>query len=122
MSQIWPKRAILNFPKNTKTSFFRLPKTRRSTKNYQILMNGLRKKCEKPPFLGKTGIFFKKALGTIFSRLKALTNSKVSEKSNERFSINCVTDKQTNRRDSLGLKRLRRETKKTLQKIIMTAL
>ena len=32
---------------------------------------------------GKTGIFFKKALGTFFSHLQALPNSKVSEKSNE---------------------------------------
>ena len=35
--------------------------------------------------------FFKKALGTFFSRLQALTNCKVSEKSNERFSSNRVT-------------------------------
>ena len=40
--------------------------------------------------MGKTGIFFKKALGTFFSCLKALTNCKVSEKSNERFSSNRV--------------------------------
>ena len=67
-------------------------------------MNGLQKK---PPFwafwakmatfgqflakIGKTGISFKKALGTFFSRLQALTNCKVSEKSNERFSSNRVT-------------------------------
>ena len=30
--------------------------------------------------MGKTGIFFKKALGTFLSRLQALTNCKVSEK------------------------------------------
>ena len=35
--------------------------------------------------MGETGIFFKKALGTFLSRLQALTNCKVSEKSNERF-------------------------------------
>ena len=35
--------------------------------------------------MGKTGIFFKKALGTYFSQLQALTNCKVSEKSNERI-------------------------------------
>ena len=40
--------------------------------------------------MGKTGIF-KKALGTFFSRLQALTNCKISEKSNERFSSNRVT-------------------------------
>ena len=45
--------------------------------------------------MGKTGIFFKKALGTLFSRLQALTNCKVSEKSNEWFSRNCVTGEQT---------------------------
>ena len=32
---------------------------------------------------GRNGIFFKKAFGTFFSRLKALINCKVSEKSNE---------------------------------------
>ena len=41
--------------------------------------------------MGKTGIFFKKALETFFSHLQALTNCKVSEKSNERFSSNRVT-------------------------------
>ena len=62
-------------------------------------MNVLKKKYEKPPFLGilakkanfgqflakmgKTGIFLKKAFGTFFSLLKALINCKVSEKSNE---------------------------------------
>ena len=65
--------------------------------------------------MGKTGIFFKKALGTFFSRLQALTNCKVSEKSNERFSSNSVTDARTHgrtdARESLGLQRLRRETK-----------
>ena len=63
------------------------------------------KKCEKPLFLAKkanfgqflvkTGIFVKKALGTFLSRLQALTNCKVSEKSNERFSRNCVTNERT---------------------------
>ena len=46
---------------------------------------------------------------------QALTNCKVSEKSNERFSSNSVTDvrtdARTNERESLGLQRLRRETK-----------
>ena len=44
-------------------------------------------------FLGKmakTVKIIKKALGTFFSRLQALTNCKVSEKSNERFSRNRV--------------------------------
>ena len=53
------------------------------------------------------------------SPIHVLANCKVSEKSNERFSRNCVTDERTNgrmdgrtdRRDSLGLQRLRRETK-----------
>ena len=74
-------------------------------------MKGFREKCEKPPFLGilgqnaqfwtvfgqngRNGNFFKKALGTFFSHLQALTNCKVSEKSNERFSSNSVTDGRT---------------------------
>ena len=33
--------------------------------------------------MGKTGFFFKKAVGTFFSQLKALINCKVSEKSHE---------------------------------------
>ena len=98
-------------------------------------MKGFREKCEKPPFLGilgqndqfwivfgqngQNGNFFKKALGTFFLHLKALTNCKVSEKSNERFSSNSVThhvrtDVRTDGRESLGLQRLRRETKNDL--------
>ena len=113
MTQIWPKRAIFEFSqKKRKRHFFLAPKTRLSTKNEQILMNGLRKKkIRKPPFLGilgqncqfwtvfgqngQNGNFFKKVLGTFFSRLQALTNCKVSEKSNERFSSNCATDART---------------------------
>ena len=76
-------------------------------KNYEILMHGSRKKCQKPPFrsfLAKKGHFgqflakmaktvkiIKKALGTFFSHLQALTNCKVSEKSNERFPRKRVT-------------------------------
>ena len=41
--------------------------------------------------MGKTGIFFRKAIGKFFSLLKALINCKVSEKSNERCSSNSVT-------------------------------
>ena len=59
----------------------------------------------------KTGMFYKKALGTFLTRLQALTNCKVSEKSNEQFSSNPVTDARTNGRESLALQRLRRETK-----------
>ena len=74
-------------------------------------MNGLRKNAKNLHFwafwakmvnfgqflakMGKTGIFFKKALGTFFSHLQALTNYKVSEKSNERFSSNSMTDIRT---------------------------
>ena len=74
-------------------------------------MKGFREKCEKPPFLGilgqkgqfwtvfgqngQNGNFFKKALGTFLSRLQALTNCKVSEKSNERFSRKSGTDGRT---------------------------
>ena len=39
---------------------------------------------------GQNRIFFKKALGTFFPPLQALTNCKVSEKSNERFLSNRV--------------------------------
>ena len=71
--------------------------------------------------MGKTGIFFQKALGTFLSRLQALTNCNVSEKSNERFSSNRVTDVRThggtNERESLGLQQLRRETKKEYSRI-----
>ena len=94
-------------------------------------MNGLWKKCEKPQFLGILGQngqfwpvfgqngqnrnFFQKCAWNIFY-LQALTNCKVSEKSNERFSSNRVTDgrtdAQTNGCESLGLQRLRQETKK----------
>ena len=70
--------------------------------------------------MGKTGIFFKKVLGTFFSHLQALTNCKVSEKSNERFSSNSVTDGRTygrtHGRESLGLQRLRRETKNDISR------
>ena len=59
---------------------------------------------------GQNGKFFKKALGKFLLCLHALTNCKVSEKSNERFSSNRVTDVRTNERESLGLQ-LRRETK-----------
>ena len=64
---------------------------------------------------GQNGNFFKKALGTFFSHLQALTNCKVSERSNERFSSNSMTDVRTDGRESLGLQRLRRETKKCHQ-------
>ena len=111
-----------------KRHYFSTPCTRLSTNIYEILMNELRKKCEKPPFfskmanfgqflakMDKTAIFFKKALETFFSHLQALTNCKVSEKSNERFSSNSVTygrtHARTHGRESLGLQRLRRETK-----------
>ena len=55
--------------------------------------------------------FFKESAWNFFLRLQALTNCEVSEKSNERFSSNRVTDVRTNERESLGLQRLRRETK-----------
>ena len=67
---------------------------------------------------GQNGNFFKKALRKFFLLLQALTNCKVSEKSNERFSSNSVTDGRTyvrtdaRGRESLGLQRLRRETEK----------
>ena len=80
-------------------------------------MRGSRKKCQKPPFwsflakkghfglfLAKTVIIIEKVLGTFFSHLQALTNCKVSEKSNERFPRKSVayerTNERTDRRDS----------------------
>ena len=41
---------------------------------------------------------FKKALGTFFTQLQALTNCKVSEKSHERFPRKRVTDERTHGR------------------------
>ena len=52
--------------------------------------------------MGKTGIFSKKRLEHFFSRLQALTNGKVSEKSNERFSRNRVTYERTNERTDVN--------------------
>ena len=97
MTQIWPKRAIFEFSqKMQKRHFFPTPKTRLSTKKLANSNERIAKKCEKPPFLGilgqngqfwtvldkmgKTGFFFKKAVGTFFWRLQALTNCKDSEK------------------------------------------
>ena len=45
--------------------------------------------------MAKTVKIFKKALGTFFSHLQALTHCKVSEKSNERFPRKSVTDERT---------------------------
>ena len=123
MTQIWPKRAIFEFSqKMRKRHFFPTPKTRLSTKNQQIAKNV--KNLHFGHFGPKWPIldsfwpkwakrkFFNKALGTFFLRLQALTDCKVSEKSNERFSSNSVTYARTHGRESLGLQRLRRETKK----------
>ena len=98
-------------------------------------MKGFQEKCEKPPFLGilgqnapfwtvfgqngRNGNFFQKSAWKFFSHLQAQTNCKVSEKSNERFSSNSVTyartHGRTHGRESLGLQRLRRETKNAKQ-------
>ena len=76
------KGPFLNFPKKMRKShFLPTPKTRLSTKNYKILMNGLRQKIRKTsifghfgakwPILdsfgqnGQKGIFIKKVVGTI---------------------------------------------------------
>ena len=48
--------------------------------------------------MGETGFFFKKGLGTFFPPLQALTNCKVSEKSNERISRKGVANGQTDGR------------------------
>ena len=77
-------------------------------------MRGSRKKMPKSPFLSflakkghfgqflaKTVKIIKKALGTFFSHLQALTNCKVSEKSNERFPRKNVTDARTQERTAV---------------------
>ena len=46
--------------------------------------------------MAKTVKIIKKALGTFFSHLQALTKCKVSEKSNERFPRKSVMDVRTN--------------------------
>ena len=56
------------------------------------------------------GIFSKKRLEHFLSPIHVLP--KFQKKSNERFLRNFVTDGQTDGRDSLGLQRLRQETKK----------
>ena len=61
----------------------------------------------------KTEIFFKKEHGTFLSRLQALTSCKVSGKVMNIFQETASrTDRLMDRRDSIGLKRLRREIKK----------
>ena len=68
--------------------------------------------------MAKTVKIFKKALGTFFSHLQALTNCKVSEKSNERFPRKSVADVRTNGWTDVRTRLLRsqrpvgRETKK----------
>ena len=116
LGQIWvnfsQKGPFLNLPKKSK--LFSDSREYASSKNQEILMHGSGKKCKKPPFLviqakkghfgeflakmAKTVKIIKKALGTFFSRLQALTNCKVSEKINERFSRNCVTNERTDER------------------------
>ena len=51
---------------------------------------------------GQNVIFFKKALGTFLSRLQALTNCKVSEKSNEGIPRKRVAHERTNGRTNEG--------------------
>ena len=46
--------------------------------------------------MAKTVKIIKKAFGTFFSRLQALTKCKVSEKSNERFPRKSVVDQRMN--------------------------
>ena len=48
--------------------------------------------------MAKTVKIIKKALGIFFLRLQALTNCKVSEKSNERFPRKSVTHERTHER------------------------
>ena len=55
-------------------------------------MNGFREKCEKPPFWA---FWAKMANFGQFLAKMGKTNCNVSEKSNERFSSNSVTDART---------------------------
>ena len=89
-----------------------LKRLRRETKKLGNSNERIAKKCENLHFwafwakmanfgqflvkMGKTEIFFQKSAWNIFfSRLQALTNCKVSEKSNERFPRNSVTYERT---------------------------
>ena len=107
MTQIWPKRALFEFSqKILKRIFFPTPKTRLSKKRGNS-NERIAKKNAKNLHFGHFGPkwpildsfwpkwakreFFQKSAWNIFSRLQALTNCKVSEKSNERFSSNRVT-------------------------------
>ena len=95
LGKFWPKWVFFwIFAKKGKKKS--TPETRRSAKTsifghigpkWPILVSFWQKRAKRE--------FFKKALGTFLSRLQALTNCKVSEKSNERFSRNCVTHGQT---------------------------
>ena len=112
MTQIWPKRAIFEFyQKIRKRHFFRLRLdlvqkiansneriAKKNAKNIHFWHFG-----PKWPILdsfgqnGQNGNFFKKALGTFFSHLQALTHCKVSEKNNERFREKALrTNEHTN--------------------------
>ena len=66
---------------------------RRETKKSSIFGHFGQKWPILDSFWPKQDIFFKKALGTFFSRLQALTNCKVSEKSNERISRKASADR-----------------------------
>ena len=110
MAQIWPKRTIFEFSQKIRKSLFSDSKDQAQYKKLAN-SNGQRKNAKNLHFwafwakmanfgqflakMDKMGIFFKKVLGTIFSRLQALTNCKVSAKSNERFSSNRATDART---------------------------
>ena len=83
-------------PKNQRRHYFSIPDFLQKIRKFQCAV--FEKKCKNPHFweflakkanfgqflakMDKMGIF-KKALGTFLSRLQALTNCKVSEKSNE---------------------------------------
>ena len=60
--------------------------------------------------MAKTVKIIKKALGTFFSHLQALTNCKVSEKSNERFQRKRVTHVRTHARTYVRTRLLRSPT------------
>ena len=77
------------------------------------------KKIVGPPSRLKETVAHKNALETFFSHLEALTNCKVSEKSNERFPRKSLTDERTDGQTWLlrSQRPVGRETKKSLKKV-----
>ena len=101
-----PKIVFFDFEKKKSNFFFKIFLTKNIAGPLHS-PNGIRQSPIFGQFLAKmakTVKIIKKALGTFLSRLQALTNCKVSEKSNERFPRKSVahtrTYGRTHRRDS----------------------